>query len=1266
MLTVMMIVLLCLSIFSTLIVPLKAPSSDKQKALLKTIEIWARKKAYYYEQARWMFCPEEVISSLADRYWNTLETLAQDWADAVEDELGLPDSIEDMINVFVIPALNELGDAALEQLVYDPQYPEFSLLQDGFEIITEGVPGINYVLPPRVVYLVKNAADDIVDIIDSGRAAINMLHAYNDEINIHPGRIDSGFNDLEAVSEDQADASLQAYNAQINPVEVSVRLQSELPIIKRTAGNIKILVENGATWGFTSEDRRAFRSYYETLAQLDSYAMALLDSLPSFSVAVDPSTLTVLQDNYVQTQVNLASCASEGLPDDFFSGTVDLRIEWPGGRPDWVTIHGEGPVSMTPEQSWNIALVFDVSANAPPNTYRVKLIATCGSFGKSVEITLLVKKLESTNVYKCNWNYIMLDGTNSIYREYYYEYTVDFKYSAGMPRVTTDVWKDSTKLASDVLMRNGYIRYYDSNQELLVYTPWASADSTNAYVWYYVGDNHNHIVPIGEMSYSSEVTVPTDDVWVGIFSVTVPTLASKNYELDLPIMPAGWEKDFRFPERTNGGTLLRGFETPPDLPFGTETVIGTMTRLDYIDDERWAFVFPIKVNVIPPAKYTVTIDPNGGKIYVDGSPITSPTSYSWYKDTTHTLDPVSYIPSDGTKLLFSRWNDESTTDPRTIIVTSSATLKAYWNVKHRLTIFVDPVGAGTTTPSSGSYWYDSGTSVIVSETPSPGYLFSYWDLDGNSAGTATSVHVAMTAPHDLTAVFINVETTILIADWFRVLKVNTRTGIVWEVATVAGASSAQQLPNGNILFGHALDSNVTEVDSQGRIVWEMELSWTSLNDAHHAQRLPNGNTIVAQWFDGRIVEINMSGDTVWDYTVDTPEDVDWLSNDNLLIASWNGDNVIEVNRMGETVWSYSSGPYVSDADRLPNGNTLIVKDVEGRLVEVDNQGKIVWEVTGLSRISDAERLDSGLTFVTEPWNDRVMLLDYNGNIVWQFTGLNHPVDVEILQPTLQVTSESPVNILVTDPNGLQVGYDRITQSVVNEIVGAYYSGPGTEPQVIVVPYPSPGVYVINTFGTDAGTYRITMQSVGVDGFLINTETWSGTTAPQESDRYIVRLLDDGSLTSPQRPQLWSSDSLCNPKDVFVPGEPVYATVQGVWGQTVTLYVVVDQTAWNDGDSLVDVSDGAETLTLNSDGGTQAIQIWAPPLVLGEYDVVMDVDNDGVYDTELDAVDSILIPGFNVIPEIPFGTIMASAAMMIALVAYVAVPKLRRKQEYCNP
>ncbi len=151
--------------------------------------------------------------------------------------------------------------------------------------------------------------------------------------------------------------------------------------------------------------------------------------------------------------------------------------------------------------------------------------------------------------------------------------------------------------------------------------------------------------------------------------------------------------------------------------------------------------------------------------------------------------------------------------------------------------------------------------------------------------------------------------------------------------------------------------------------------------------------------------------------------------------------------------------------------------------------------------------------------------------------------------SIVLTAESPVDLLVIAPNGLRVGYDSATSEVVNEISGATYSGSGTEPQVIAIPSPLQGVYIIDSFGTGTGTYTITVESLAADGSIVDSETWTETTSPGELDISSVQLFEDGTLI----------------------GQP-----------------------------------------------------------------------------------------HGVIPEVPVGTILASAAMIVALVAYVAVPKWRRK------
>jgi hypothetical protein len=110
---------------------------------------------------------------------------------------------------------------------------------------------------------------------------------------------------------------------------------------------------------------------------------------------------------------------------------------------------------------------------------------------------------------------------------------------------------------------------------------------------------------------------------------------------------------------------------------------------------------------------------------------------------------------------------------------------------------------------------------------------------------------------------------------------------------------------------------------------------------------------------------------------------------------------------------------------------------------------------------------------------------------------------------------------------------------------------------------------------------------------------------------------------------------------------------------VDVYIVSDR-AWTDGDPIPpDVSGVTETVTTDSSGGLGPVEVWPRLLTVGEYDIVFDANQNGVYDALFDAVDDPNHPGFVVQPY-PVGGVTAarsSAGLLPLLAALVTLMAL---------
>ena len=125
------------------------------------------------------------------------------------------------------------------------------------------------------------------------------------------------------------------------------------------------------------------------------------------------------------------------------------------------------------------------------------------------------------------------------------------------------------------------------------------------------------------------------------------------------------------------------------------------------------------------------------------------------------------------------------------------------------------------------------------------------------------------------------------------------------------------------------------------------------------------------------------------------------------------------------------------------------------------------------------------------------------------------------------------------------------------------------------------------------------------------------------------------------------------KDVFNIPETVYINGSGYTSSTSVDLHIVEDTAWSDGMDIPDRVSGTETSVETDVNGNipEGTEAWKGPLTPGKYDIVIDVNNNGKYDEDIDALDDEDIKvtaGFFVIPELPLGTLMGVVSCFMAI------------------
>jgi uncharacterized protein (TIGR03437 family) len=131
-----------------------------------------------------------------------------------------------------------------------------------------------------------------------------------------------------------------------------------------------------------------------------------------------------------------------------------------------------------------------------------------------------------------------------------------------------------------------------------------------------------------------------------------------------------------------------------------------------------------------PTSTTVTSNPEGLQVIVDGETIVTPKAFQWAPGSRHTVD-VPDKQGDGmpTRYLFGRWSD-NLAKAHTIVASADATVHSASFIRQYLVrTGVATAGTGTVAidPAAADGYYADGTKVTITATPAAGFAFQGWN-----------------------------------------------------------------------------------------------------------------------------------------------------------------------------------------------------------------------------------------------------------------------------------------------------------------------------------------------------------------------------------------------------------------------------------------------------------------------------------------------------------------------------------------------------------
>jgi uncharacterized protein (TIGR03437 family) len=227
-----------------------------------------------------------------------------------------------------------------------------------------------------------------------------------------------------------------------------------------------------------------------------------------------------------------------------------------------------------------------------------------------------------------------------------------------------------------------------------------------------------------------------------------------NGQYFVPSSVVEWNKSFITATFVNSTQLTASIPATDIATVGTATVAVGL----FVSGGGGGFGFAgplsnvVSFGINPPT--TITTNPPGLQVMVDGAAGKTPQVVNWNVGSSHTIGAPSPQPGgDGVRLAFTAWSDGGAQSHAVAAPAVATTYTATFKTQYQLITAVSPPGSGSVTvdPPSPDGYYDSGATVQLTAVPTGGSQFQAWS--GSLTGSNNPQSVSMTAPRSVTATF---------------------------------------------------------------------------------------------------------------------------------------------------------------------------------------------------------------------------------------------------------------------------------------------------------------------------------------------------------------------------------------------------------------------------------------------------------------------------------------------------------------------------------